>query len=61
MTQAFAVAPEPAVAAGIALHAITNLPVLLLGLACLPAEGLTLGKVAEIAAEGEDKREDGQP
>jgi len=56
MTQAFAVAPEPAVAAGIALHAITNLPVLVFGLACLPSEGLTLGRVAEIASEDEDKR-----
>jgi uncharacterized protein (TIRG00374 family) len=56
MTQAFGAAPEPAVAAGIALHALSNLPVLLLGLVCLPAEGLTLGKVAEIATEDEDKR-----
>ena len=56
MTQAYAVAAEPAVAAGIALHALTNLPVLLFGLACLPSEGLTLGRVAEIAAKDEDKR-----
>lgn len=56
LTQAFAIPAEQAVAAGIALHALTNLPVLLLGLACLPAEGLTLGRVAEIAAEDEDKR-----
>ena len=56
MTQAYGVAPEPAVAAGIALHALTNLPVLFFGLACLPGEGLTLGKVAQIAAEDEDKR-----
>jgi uncharacterized protein (TIRG00374 family) len=56
MTQAFGTAAEPAVAAGIALHALTNLPVLLIGLACLPGEGLTLGKVAEIASEDEDKR-----
>jgi hypothetical protein len=56
MTQAFATAPEPAVAAGIALHALTSLPVLLIGLACLPGEGLTLGRVAEIAAEDEDRR-----
>lgn len=56
MTEVFAAAPEPAVAAGIALHAISNLPVLLLGLACLPGEGLTLGKVAEIAGEDEDRR-----
>lgn len=61
MTQAFGTSAEASVAAGIALHAITNLPVLLIGLACLPGEGLTLGKVAEIAGEGEDKREDGPP
>jgi uncharacterized membrane protein YbhN (UPF0104 family) len=56
MTQAFGVAPEPAVAAGIALHALSNLPVLFFGLACLPSEELTLGRVAEIAAKDEDKR-----
>lgn len=48
MTQAFGVAPEAAVAAGLALHVLTNLPVLLLGLAFLPAEGLTVSRVAEI-------------
>lgn len=48
MTQAFGVAPAPVVAAGLALHALTNLPVLLLGLAYLPGEGLTVSKVAAI-------------
>lgn len=48
MTQAFGAAPEPAVAAGLALHALTNLPVLLLGLSFLPGEGLTVSRVAEI-------------
>ena len=38
-----------AAAAGIACHALSNLPVLLLGLFFLAREGLTLGKVAEMA------------
>lgn len=46
LTQVYAVAPGPAVAAGIAAHALNNLPVLLLGLAYLGGEGLTLGRVA---------------
>jgi uncharacterized protein (TIRG00374 family) len=49
VTQAFGVAPQTAVAAGIALHALTNLPVLLFGLVFLYGEGLTFGKVAQMA------------
>lgn len=49
MTQAFGVDKGTAAAAGIALHALTNLPVLVMGLLWLGGEGLTLGKVAEIA------------
>jgi uncharacterized protein (TIRG00374 family) len=49
MTQAFGVDKGAAAAAGIALHALTNLPVLVMGLLWLGGEGLTLGKVAEIA------------
>jgi hypothetical protein len=51
LTQAFGVATGPAVAAGIALHALTNLPVLVLGLVLLGREGLTFGKVAAVAEE----------
>jgi hypothetical protein len=38
-----------AAAAGIASHALSNLPVLLLGLAFLGREGLTVGKVANMS------------
>lgn len=48
MTQAFGAAPDATVAAGLALHALTNLPVLLIGLLCLPGEGLTVARVAEL-------------
>ena len=48
LTQAFGVAKDTAAAAGIASHALTNLPVLLLGLAFLGREGLTMGKVAKM-------------
>ncbi len=51
LTEAFGVDKNTAVAAGIAAHALTNLPVLLIGLACLPGEGLTLGRVTEMAEE----------
>ncbi len=51
MTKAFGVANDTAVAAGIAAHALSNLPILILGLIFLGREGLTMGKVAEIAQE----------
>lgn len=54
MTQAFGVAAGPAVAAGIAMHALSNLPVLVLGLLFLGREGLTLGKVAAVAEDTRD-------
>lgn len=49
LTQAFAVDNHTAAAAGIACHVLMNLPVLVIGLALLGREGLTMGKVAEIA------------
>lgn len=51
MTQAFGVAHETAAAAGIAAHALGNLPVLILGLVFLGREGLTMGRVAELAGK----------
>jgi len=48
LTQAFGVDKHTAAAAGIACHALTNLPVLVLGLALLGREGLTMGKVADM-------------
>jgi uncharacterized protein (TIRG00374 family) len=53
LTVAFGVDKNTAVAAAVAAHALTNLPVLLVGLACLPAEGLTLGRVTEMAENEE--------
>jgi uncharacterized protein (TIRG00374 family) len=48
----FGVDAATAGAAGIACHALSNLPVLLLGVVFLWREGLTLGGVARIAEEG---------
>jgi len=41
-----------AAAAGITAHAFANLPVLVLGLALLGREGLSLGRVARVTEEG---------
>jgi glycosyltransferase 2 family protein len=49
LTQAYGVDNDVAAAAGIASHALGNLPVLLLGLALLSREGLTVGKVANMS------------
>lgn len=51
LTQAFGVDKQTAAAAGIAAHAFTNIPVLLLGLAFLGREGLSMGKVARMSEQ----------
>ena len=51
MTQAFGTPKDTAVAAGLTAHALSNLPVLILGLVCLGREGLTLGKVAAMTEQ----------
>ncbi len=48
LSQVFGVSREQAAAAGIAAHALSNLPILVLGLALLGREGLSLGRVAEV-------------
>ncbi len=48
LTEAYGVDKGVAAAAGIACHALSNLPVLLLGLAFLGREGLSFGKVAQM-------------
>lgn len=53
LTQAFGIDKETAAAAGIAAHALTNLPVLLMGLTLLPREGLTFRRVAHMTEEAE--------
>jgi uncharacterized membrane protein YbhN (UPF0104 family) len=57
LTQAFGVENHTAAAAGIACHALMNLPVLVFGLALLGREGLTMGKVADMT----EKPPDGPP
>jgi hypothetical protein len=54
LTQVFGVSRDTAAAAGIAGHALGNLPVLVLGLVFLGREGLTMGKVAEMTEEPSD-------
>ncbi len=51
LTESYAIDKHTAAAAGIALHALSNLPVLLLGLLWLGSEGLTLGKVSAMTTE----------
>lgn len=53
LTQAFGVDHSTAAAAGLACHALSNLPVLVLGIAFLWREGLTFGGVARLAEEHE--------
>ncbi len=57
LTQAFGVDRQAAAAAAIACHAISTLPVLVLGLVFLAREGLSLGQVAHLA----DKEEEPPP
>jgi glycosyltransferase 2 family protein len=49
MSGAYGIPQETAMAAGISAHALTNLSILVLGLVFLAREGLTMGKVAELA------------
>jgi uncharacterized membrane protein YbhN (UPF0104 family) len=59
----FGVSKATGTAAGISAHALTNLPVLVIGLVFLAGEGLTMGKVAALAGgeAGEPKAEGGEP
>ena len=50
----FGVDRDLAVAAGLTAHALSNLPVLLLGIAFLSREGLSMEKVAEMSSEPAD-------
>lgn len=52
LTEVYGVERATAAAAGIAAHALTNLPILVLGLLFLGREGLSLGRVAEVTQAG---------
>jgi uncharacterized membrane protein YbhN (UPF0104 family) len=57
LADVFGVERERAAAAGIVAHALSNLPVLVLGLAFLGRERLSLGRVAQVAREGQAPQE----
>jgi uncharacterized protein (TIRG00374 family) len=57
LTEAFGVDRATAAAAGIACHALTNLPVLILGLLCLGSEGLSLAGVARMSEQASPEQE----
>jgi uncharacterized protein (TIRG00374 family) len=55
--EVYAIDRATAVAAGIAAHALSNLPVLVLGLALLGREGLSLSRVAEVTRDEQKLQE----
>jgi uncharacterized protein (TIRG00374 family) len=57
LSEVFGVPPPLAAAAGISAHALSNLPILVFGLALLGREGLSLGRVAEVTRAEEDRKE----
>jgi uncharacterized protein (TIRG00374 family) len=61
LTEAFGVDRQTAAAAGIASHAFTNIPVLLLGLIFLGREGLSMGKVAQMSDAPSGRAQDSVP
>lgn len=61
LSEVFGVAREKAAAAGIAAHALSNLPILILGLALLGREGLSLGRLGAAARSGSENDKTGNP
>jgi hypothetical protein len=57
LSQVFGVDRTVAAAAGIAAHALTNLPILVFGLALLGREGLSLGRVAAVTRDEQELSE----
>jgi hypothetical protein len=57
LSQVFGVDKTTAAAAGIAAHALTNLPILVFGLALLGREGLSLGRVAAVTRDEQNLQE----
>jgi glycosyltransferase 2 family protein len=57
LSEVYGVDRATAAAAGIAAHALTNLPILVFGLALLGREGLSLGRVAEVTRDEQKLQE----
>lgn len=57
LAEVFQVPRATAAAAAVAAHALSNLPVLVLGLVLLGREGLSLGSVAQVTREGKELSE----
>jgi hypothetical protein len=56
----FGVSKEAAVAGAIALHAISNLPVALLGMVFMAKEGLSFGRMREMAQQEAEVASEGR-
>lgn len=57
LSEVYGIDRSTAAAAGIAAHALTNLPILVFGLALLGREGLSLGRVAQVSREEQKLQE----
>jgi uncharacterized protein (TIRG00374 family) len=57
LSEVYGIDRATAAAAGIAAHALTNLPILVFGLALLGREGLSLGRVAQVTRDEEKLQE----
>lgn len=55
MTEVFAVGADAAIAGGITMHFLTQLPVLVIGLVLLSREGLTIGKVTQMSEKAAEQ------
>ena len=57
LSEVYGIDRTTAAAAGIAAHALTNLPVLVFGFALLGREGLSFGRVAEVTRDEQGSRD----
>ena len=57
LSEVYGIDRATAAAAGLAAHALTNLPILVFGLALLGREGLSLGRVAEVTQDEQKLQE----
>lgn len=56
LSEVYGIDQATAVAAGIVAHLLTNLPVLVIGLALLGREGLSFGRLARVTGDGQKAR-----